>query len=104
MNCKPGDRAVIVRNVSRDPCFDSMLGAVVTVDSIYARTLLFGPAWSYNGGDLLTCRRCGARRWVALLDADLMPLPPEQHVREHDERNETPNDIVTNASSWHASL
>lgn len=50
MNCKPGDRAVIVRNVSRDPCFDSMLGAVVTVDTIYARTLLFGPAGRTTAG------------------------------------------------------
>lgn len=53
MNCKPGQRALIVRTSPVDPCVAHRIGCPVTVDKLYApQTLLgiaiealTGPAW-----------------------------------------------------------
>lgn len=99
MNCKPGDRAQVVRNVLRDPCREKMFGWVVVVTQVLPVVLtgngrsVFCDAWQYQGPPRacpLYNRACAAMQVIP--DADLLPLPPVTEVRQHDIANDKPID------------
>jgi hypothetical protein len=75
MNCKPGQTAMVVRNVTGSPCDEAQLGAVITVIEV-THVNHTGPCWSYEGEPRYCPRSItGLCRIVAYTDANLKPLP-----------------------------
>ena len=84
MNCSPGDLALLVRNTSGLRCIGNVIGSPVRVTTLESPDFFgHGPVWNYEGA--LHCPNC-RRRIQILLDADLLPLRPDQ--------NETPAQII----------
>lgn len=93
LRCKPGDRALVWRNTLPLACHCAAIGNVVKVErsaDMLVPTSLggwflgyhrAGPAWSY-GPRALLCQH--GKPIHALLDCDLVPLPPEDDVRARD--------------------
>jgi hypothetical protein len=81
MNCKPGDRCLVVRNSTGHPCRDAAVGRyVVVVRQLALAEIVYGeltPVWTYDG-EAKPCPLsifCAIRYWP---DDDLKPLPPER--------------------------
>lgn len=74
MNCKPGDRAVIVRNTHSIGCVEREMGLYVTVEqpvtALGVMTLTVIRGWSIRWHS--HCRHCGQAFFVP--DADLQPI------------------------------
>ena len=88
LNCKPGDRALVWRNSTPMRCHCAAIGRVVTVEtscelqmSDGISTVALGAAWFYAGRPI-PCSHGGPI--FALLDADLVLLPPEDELRRDD--------------------
>lgn len=75
MNCKPGDLAMVVRNVFGSECDAAHVGRTI----IRLRALVIdsrdGPCWMYEG-DLKVCPLNPKCKMLAFHDANLMPLQP----------------------------
>ncbi len=89
LRCKPGDRALVWRNTTPMACHCSSIGRVVTVKTACLMAagsgllvIPFGMAWLYAEPPILCTHGSPIH---ALLDADLVPLPPEDELRRCDE-------------------
>lgn len=89
MNCKPNSLAMIVRNVTRDPCFENFIGRPVKVLKLAAVDGVYGPLWDYDGAPLI-CPKCRGSLWLGLLDANLQQLPD----LGEEEGVDTPRDVT----------
>ena len=94
MNCKQGDRAVIVRglplNMGRvvrvtEPAPDVLVGGIYMLNGELWHKSSPGPAWICESlGGHFSSRR-GAKRMVRpIRDAHLMPLPPESTLTDEE--------------------
>jgi hypothetical protein len=90
MKIKPGDRCVIAFNTEKSRCQEQFLGRVIVVTHL-AKALQWGfqwiNVWEYE--DQARCPNTGrpCPHMIVVPDADLIPLPPEHEVREHDAKN-----------------
>ena len=74
MNCKPNSIALIVRNTSGIPCFETAIGTLVQVTQLLLpESLRLGPIWKLAGK--VCCSDCKTI-FYSLLDADLQMLRP----------------------------
>lgn len=74
MNCKPNSLALIVRNTSGAPCFETAIGTLVQVTEIRNPACLnYGAIWSLAG--TVCCSECRTI-FDGWLDADLQMLRP----------------------------
>ena len=93
LRCKPGDRAMVWRNSIPAQCYCSAIGHVVKVERSsevavpqvwggwVIGTLLLGVGWTYGPRPILCTH---GKPIHALLDRDLVPLPPEDDVADQD--------------------
>jgi hypothetical protein len=83
MNCKSGDRAMVVRAHPLIPCSRACIGRVIVTVTHRFETFI-GHAWVFKEG-FVPCPKNPAKcKLVTFLDYELQPLPPEGEVRAHD--------------------
>ena len=74
MNCKPNSLALIVRNTSEIPCFETAIGTLVQVTQLLEpKHPRYGPVWRLAG--TVCCSDCKTV-FDGYLDADLQMLRP----------------------------
>lgn len=77
MNCKQGDRAIIVSAPHRD--VKALIGRIVRVTRLCAPTAGHGPTWRIEHE--LRCRVSGYEMtFYGVADRDLRPLPGEETI------------------------
>lgn len=84
MNCKPGDRAVIVRGHPVCPCLERLVGLTIKCEAVVDHDPILGPLWSSAWGPV----PCACKQYVITFpDACLQPIrgePVPADVRELD--------------------
>lgn len=92
MNCKPGDRAMVVRAHPAMACGRACIGRVIVTVTQHFDTFA-GPAWVFRERNVPCPNNPTTCKLGSFLDYELQPLPPESDVRKQDAELDLP--VVT---------
>lgn len=98
MNCKPGDRALLVKpfRTSDPECGKSLVGKlIIKVTSIVGFSSADGAEWGIEGDPIPCPKNCGGPcQFAHFPDGCLSPLPPESDVDKFDAQHKIDTPIA----------